>query len=197
MVRIYSLLVMLIALALPAHAESSPKQVVKTVSDVVLSEILANKSKLDADPTFLLGLVENKMIPIIDQKRMAMLALGKNWKKISKTQQSDFIDGFKRLLVKTYAGAFKAYTGQDVTYGKTKFNKSGSKAIVNSQIHMPGSTPIQLQYRLYQPEPGQWKVYDANIAGLGLLKTYRVQFSEQIQRDGIEKTIAQLKSVQL
>lgn len=197
MVRISSILAMLIALALPAHAESSPKEVVKSVSDVVLSSILANKAKLDADPSFLMGLVENKMIPIIDQQRMAKLALGKNWKKISKTQQGEFIDGFKRLLVKTYAGAFKAYTGQDVTYGKTKFNKSGSKAIVNSQIHMPGSTPIQLQYRLYQPEPGQWKVYDANIAGLGLLKTYRVQFSEQIQRDGIDKTIAQLKSVQL
>ena len=81
---------------MPAQAESNPKQVVKSVSDVVLAEILANKAKLDNDPGFLMGLVENKMIPIIDQQRMAKLALGKNWKKISKQQQQDFIDGFKR-----------------------------------------------------------------------------------------------------
>lgn len=195
--RLFSLISLLFALALPAQADANPQDVVKSVADVVLADILANKSKLDTDPNYLMNLVETRMLPIVDQQRMAKLALGKNWKKISEKQQQDFIEGFKRLLVKTYAGAFRAYTGQDVTYGETKFNKKGTKAIVNSDIHQAGSSPIRLQYRLYQPNPGEWKVYDANIAGLGLLKTYRVQFAEQIQRDGIDKTIEQLLAVQL
>ena len=75
--------------------------------------------------------------------------------------------------------------------------KSGDKAIVSSDIHVAGGSPVNLQYRLYQPKPGQWLVYDATIAGLGLIRTYRAQFNDQIQRDGIDKTIAQLQSVQL
>lgn len=195
--RLISLFTLLLAIALPTHAQSNPKDVVKSVSDVVLQEILANKDKLDQGPSFLLGLVETHMLPIIDQQRMAKMALGKHWKTINEKQQQNFIEGFKRLMIKTYAGAFKAYTGQDVTYSKTKFNKTKSKAIVSSAIHMAGGSPVNLQYRLYQNKKGQWLVYDANLAGLGVLKTYRMQFAEQIQRDGIEKTIEQLLALEL
>lgn len=198
MFRIFSIFSLLVALVLPAQAQQAhPQEVVKSVSDVVLAEILANKAKLEAGPEFLLELVETRMLPIIDQERMSQLALGKHWKSINDQQRADFSEGFKRLLIKTYAGAFKAYTGQDVTYGETRFNKSGDKAIVSSDIHVAGGSPVNLQYRLYQPKPGQWLVYDATIAGLGLVRTYRAQFDDQIQRDGIDKTIAQLQSVDL
>lgn len=196
--RLLTLFSLLITLALPAQAQSSnPKELVKSVSDVVLKEILDNKEKLDQGPAFLLNLVETHMLPIIDQERMAKMALGKHWKAIDKEQQQNFIEGFKRLMIKTYAGAFKAYTGQEVTYGETKFNKTGSKAIVSSAIQMAGGSPINLQYRLYQNKKGDWMVYDANLAGLGVLKTYRMQFAEQIQKDGIEKTIEQLLALEL
>ncbi|MFT5592189.1 MAG: phospholipid transport system substrate-binding protein [Oceanicoccus sp.] len=198
MFRLFSVLSLMLALMLPVQAgEPNPQVMVKAVSDVVLSEILANKEQLDKGPEFLLNLVETRMLPIIDQKRMSQLALGKYWQEINDKQRADFAEGFKRLLIKTYAGAFKAYTGQDVTYGETRFNKSGDKAIVSSDIHVAGGSPVNLQYRLYQPKPGQWLVYDATIAGLGLIRTYRAQFSDQIARDGIDKTIAQLQSVQL
>ncbi len=198
MFRLVSILGLMWALVMPAQAEqANPKDVVKAVSDVVLAEILANKEKLDQGPEFLLQLVETRMLPIIDQELMSKLALGKHWGEIDVQQRKSFTEGFKRLLIKTYAGAFKAYTGQDVTYGETRFNKAGDKAIVNSDIHVAGGSPVNLQYRLYQPEAGKWMVYDATIAGLGLIRTYRAQFNEQIEREGIEKTIAQLQSVQL
>lgn len=196
--RLLTVFSLLLALALPSQAQSThPKDLVKSVSDVVLKEILANKDKLDQGPSFLLSLVETHMLPIIDQERMAKMALGKHWGSINEQQQKNFIEGFKRLMIKTYAGAFKAYTGQEVTYGETKFNKTGSKAIVSSAIQMAGGSPVNLQYRLYQNNDGKWMVYDANLAGLGVLKTYRMQFAEQIQKDGIDKTIENLLALEL
>lgn len=196
--RLLTVFSLLLALALPSQAQSThPKDLVKSVSDVVLKEILANKDKLDQGPSFLLSLVETHMLPIIDQERMAKMALGKHWGTINEQQQKNFIEGFKRLMIKTYAGAFKAYTGQEVTYGETKFNKTGSKAIVSSAIQMAGGSPVNLQYRLYQNNDGKWMVYDANLAGLGVLKTYRMQFAEQIQKDGIDKTIENLLALEL
>ncbi|MEY8205392.1 MAG: ABC transporter substrate-binding protein [Bermanella sp.] len=196
--RCLSVLSLLLALVMPAQAQTADPQVlVKAVSDKVLSTILANKEQVKTGPTFLANLIESQIIPIIDQPRMAKYALGKHWKTISDQQKADFTTGFKRLLIKTYSGAFKAYTGQDVTYSATKFNKKKDKAIVTSDIHLAGGSPIRLKYRLYLSKQGGWLVYDANIAGLGLLKTYRAQFSEQIQSDGIENTIAKLNAVQL
>jgi phospholipid transport system substrate-binding protein len=198
MLRIISTLSLLVALVLPAQAEQvDPKILVKGVSDKVLTTILSNKDKVAAGPEFLANIIETQMIPIIDQSRMAQYTLGKYWSEITEQQKVDFTAGFKRLLINTYSGAFKAYTGQDVTYSDTKFNKESDKAIVTSDIHMAGGSPIRLKYRLYLSKDGQWLVYDANIAGLGLLKTYRAQFSDQIQRDGIANTIAKLNAVAL
>lgn len=196
--KLLSVLALVFAFAMPTQSlEADPKVVVKAVADKVLSEILANKDKLNEGPDFLLNLIETHMLPIIDQERMAKMALKSHWKTIDKQQQQNFIEGFKRLMIKTYAGAFKAYTGQKVSYSDTKFNKSGSKAIVSSAIHMAGGSLVNLQYRMYKAKSGKWMVYDANLAGLGVLKTYRVQFNEQIQKDGIQKTIDQLLAVQL
>ncbi|WP_396587970.1 phospholipid-binding protein MlaC [Bermanella sp. R86510] len=191
-------LALLLSFSLPVVAnDDAPQKIVKEVADVVLREILENKEKLEQGPEFLLMLVEEQMMPIIDDRLMSRLALGDNWEKIDAEQQDQFIEGFKRLLVKTYAGAFKAYTGQDVTYGDTRYNSSKSKAIVNSQIEMSSGSPVRLQYRLYKNKDGEWLVYDANIAGLSLIKTYRIQFAEQIEKEGVEQTISKLNSVQL
>jgi len=197
MFRFLTVLSLIWLMMMPAQAETNPKDVVKSVSDVVLAKILANKAELDKGPEFLLNLVEEHMLPIIDQERMSQLALGKHWESISSEQKSAFTEGFKRLLIKTYAGAFKAYTGQYVTYGDVRFNKSQDKAIVSSDIHVAGGAPVNLQYRLYQKTETQWLVYDATIAGLGLVRTYRAQFSDQIAKDGVDGMIAQLKSVEL
>jgi len=197
MFRFLTVLSLIWLMMMPAQAETNPKDVVKSVSDVVLAKILANKAELDKGPEFLLNLVEEHMLPIIDQERMSQLALGKHWESISSEQKSAFTEGFKRLLIKTYAGAFKAYTGRDVTYGDVRFNKSQDKAIVSSDIHVAGGAPVNLQYRLYQKTETQWLVYDATIAGLGLVRTYRAQFSDQIAKDGVDGMIAQLKSVEL
>jgi len=198
MARLLAVLTLLAAFIMPAQAQQDdPQALVRGISDVVLAEILANKAKLASSPEFLPGLIETHIIPIIDQKRMAKMAVGKHWKKFSKEQKTEFVSGFKKLLIKTYAGAFKAYTGQDVTYGDTKFKKSKrgvNTAKVKSDIHLAGGSPVRLIYSMYKSKQDKWLVYDANIAGLGLVKTYRAQFSEQIQRDGIEKTIARLST---
>lgn len=196
MARLLTVLALLGAFIMPVQAQQDdPQKLVKSISDAVLAEILVNKDKLDSAPDFLPNLVEAHIIPIIDQQRMAKMAVGKHWKSFSNEQKAEFVSGFKKLLIKTYAGAFKAYTGQDVTYGETKFKKSKkgvNTAKVKSDIHLAGGSPVRLIYSMYKSKKDKWLVYDANIAGLGLVKTYRAQFSEQIQRDGIEKTIASL-----
>ncbi len=56
-------------------------------------------------------LVENYILPAIDQQKIAKLALGKHWKKATREQKIAFIETFRDLQVRTYTGAFKAFYG--------------------------------------------------------------------------------------
>ena len=174
-----------------------PQALIKTAADQLLSEILSNKEKVDSDTGYLANLIEKNLIPVVDQQYMAKLAMGKSWKQANDQQKQDFMEGFRKLLIKTYAGAFRAYNGQEVTYGETRFSKDKRKAKVMSAIVQPGGKSIDIEYRLLKGTTGDWKVVDAKVAGLALLKTYRTQFAEQFQRDGLDKTIAELKSTEL
>lgn len=190
------LTVLTLLFSLNSFAGDAPDVIVKTAADKLLGQILANKGKVDTDSQYVATLVESNLIGIVDQERMAKLALGKYWKDASDAQKAAFITGFKRLLIKTYAGAFKAYNGQPITYSATRYNETKDKAIVETQIQQPGGQNIELQYRM-SLNNGEWKVFDAVVAGLGLVQTYRTQFAEQIQRDGLDATIKALNATPL
>ena len=74
-----------------------------------------------------------------------------------------------------------------------KFNSAGDKAIVRSEIVAAGGPPIVGDYRL-RFSNGQWKAYDAVIEGVGLLKSYRSQFTDEIRQKGIDGTISSMPS---
>jgi ABC-type transporter MlaC component len=138
-------------------------------------------------------LVESYILPAIDQQRIAKLALGKHWKKASKGQKIAFIETFRDLQVRTYTGAFKAFNGQEFEFKAAKFNKSGKKAIVKGHMTQPSGQRIPIDFKLYVNKQQEWKIYDAVIAGLGMVKTYRQQLSEQLQRKSLDEIITGMR----
>lgn len=138
-------------------------------------------------------LVENFILPAIDQQKIAKLALGKHWKKASKGQKLAFIETFRDLQIRTYTGAFKAFNGQEFEFKAAKFNKSGKKAIVKGHMIQPNGQRIPIDFKLYVNKQQEWKIYDAVIAGLGMVKTYRQQLSEQLQRKSLDEIITGMR----
>lgn len=138
-------------------------------------------------------LVESYILPAIDQKKIAKLALGKHWKKASKGQKIAFIETFRDLQIRTYTGAFKAFDGQEFEFKAAKFNKSGKKAIVKGHMIQPSGQRIPIDFKLYVNKQQDWKIYDAVIAGLGMVKTYRQQLSEQLQRKSLDEIITSMR----
>ena len=69
----------------------------------------------DADPGRVIALVDTKIIPNVDFARMTAAAIGRPWKQATAAQQERLQDGFKLLLVRTYAGALTHLKDQAVT----------------------------------------------------------------------------------
>jgi ABC-type transporter MlaC component len=171
---------------------ANPTQTVEHATHSVITQL----QKIPADQrnaTDVQRLVESYILPAIDQQRIAKLALGKHWKKASKGQKIAFIETFRDLQIRTYTGAFKAFDGQQFEFKDAKFNKSGKKAIVKGHMIQPSGQRIPIDFKLYVNKQQNWKIYDAVIAGLGMVKTYRQQLSAQLQRKSLDEIITSMR----
>jgi phospholipid transport system substrate-binding protein len=82
--------------------EQSPDALVQQVTDDVLNIVRQDKDIQSGDTAKALKLVETKVLPYFDFRRMTALAVGRNWSKATPEQQQRLAEEFKNLLVRTY-----------------------------------------------------------------------------------------------
>jgi ABC-type transporter MlaC component len=56
----------------------------------------------------------------------------------------------------------------------------------------PNGQSISIDFKLYVNKQQEWKIYDAVIAGLGMVTTYRQQLSAQLQNKSLDEIIASM-----
>ncbi|CCK74519.1 MAG: ABC transporter substrate-binding protein [Oleispira antarctica] len=173
-----------------AHS-ADPTQTVEQATSAVISELKKIPAE-ERNSNEVQRLVESYILPAIDQQRIAKLALGKHWRKATKEQRIAFIETFRDLQVRTYTGAFKAFDGQKFEFEAARFNKSGSKSIVKGHMIQPNGQRIPIDFKLYVNKQQDWKIYDAVIAGLGMVRTYRQQLSQELQSKSLDDIIANM-----
>ncbi|MFC3680525.1 MlaC/ttg2D family ABC transporter substrate-binding protein [Bacterioplanoides pacificum] len=175
-----------------AYAQQ-PREVVEQATQGVITELqkLAPEDRTDEQ---IRRLVMNYIVPAIDQEKIAKGALGKHWRRANAEQQATFIQRFRELQIRTYAGAFKAFNGEQFTFEETKFNRKGNRALVKGKLIQSNGSNVPIDFRLYlNKKTNQWRVYDAVVAGLGMVKTYRQQLSERLQSISIAELLTELQ----
>lgn len=110
-----------------------------------------------------------------DYTVLARLTLGRNWQKLSPTQQNEFIALYRALLEKVYMDRILSYSDEKVEYVK-EISLSENKSEVQTRV-ITATTAIPIDYRLYNRD-GLWKVYDVIIEGVSMVKNYRTQFDD-------------------
>ncbi len=113
--------------------------------------------------------------------RMAMLSLGRGWKRLTAEERREFTALFRRLLVKSYIPTIDKYSGQKVVFTRTLVH--GNRAEVRSKIVSPDrETPIFYKMRL--EKNGKWLIYDVIIENVSLVRNYRSQFAPLMKKRG-------------
>jgi phospholipid transport system substrate-binding protein len=174
-------------------ADEAPDAMIKRLSDEVLDAIKADKSIKAGDITKILALVDSKVMPNVDFKRMTAAAVGPAWRKATPEQQKRLQDEFKILLIRTYSGALAQVNDQTVSLKPQRSSPEDTDVVVRTEVRGRGD-PIQLDYRL-EKTPGQgagWKIYNLNVLGVWLVETYRNQFAQEINSKGVDGLIAAL-----
>ncbi|MFL0808695.1 MAG: ABC transporter substrate-binding protein [Oceanobacter sp.] len=164
-----------------AEEAKTPADVVHSATNELISELnkMTPEQRTDNEVR---RLVMTYIVPAIDQEKIAKSALGKYWRLAKPTQRQSFIDRFRELQIRTYSGAFKAFSGEELSFEKPRLNDKGNKALVKGKLIQTNGNVIPIDFRLFQSKKDhQWRVYDAVVSGLSMVKTYREQMTERLQ----------------
>ncbi|MEA3638790.1 MAG: ABC transporter substrate-binding protein [Lamprobacter sp.] len=190
------LIVGILLLTCPLHsigAEPSATQLVERTADKMLSTLEHRRAEVERKPQLINELVDSILAPHFDFEQMTRLAVGRDWRNASPEQQQQLTDGFRNLLVRTYARSIMKYSGQDIVYESARPGTRSGTLVVPTEVRDPGSAPIPIDY--YLLERGRsWQVYDVVIDGVSMISNYRSQFRSTIATSGIDGLIEQLRA---
>lgn len=173
--------------------DEAPDAMIKRLSNEVLEIIKADKALQSGNVARIVEVVDSKIMPSVNFRRMTASATGPAWRKATPEQQARLQAEFKTLLVRTYAGALTHVNDKQIVMKPMRARPQDTEVVVRSEVRGSGE-PIQLEYRM-EKTPGQgfgWKVYDLNVMGVWLVDTYRSQFAQEINAKGLDGLIASL-----
>ena len=166
-----------------ASAEAVLKQNLEAVFAVLQKEGLTQEAKNKE--------VVDLVSPMFDFPLMAKLTLGrKYWSGLTDEQQERFTRLFVHRLRTSYLDRLTLYTDEKVVYEAPVEN--------NRKVQIPTyvvskDKKISILYKFYGSEAG-WKIYDLEIQGVSIIRSYRAQFDQILQTGTFEDLLAKMEN---
>ena len=172
---------------------SNPDTLIKGMVENVVASIKQHKlNQGQGQIKKIAELIDDKIMPYADLETTTKMVMGPHWAKSTPEQRSLIMKEFKHLLIATYAGALSKVNDQKINYKPLRILPNDTKVIVKSTIVDQGDTK-SLDYRLHKVG-NEWKIYDLNVLGIGLVASYRTDFNEQANKNGIDGLIKFLQA---
>jgi phospholipid transport system substrate-binding protein len=185
-------LVLSFLLAAPALAqELAPDELVRKVTADVLDAIKSDKQLQAGDRKKALALAEQKILPHVDFRESARLAVGKSWSRATPEQQDQLVNEFRSMLVRIYSNAIDVYRGQTMRVQPVRLAPGATDVTVRNQFLRSGQPPVPVDYAM-KKTPGGWMIYDITVDGVSLVLTYRDEFDQIIRVSGVDGLIKRL-----
>jgi phospholipid transport system substrate-binding protein len=170
-----------------AEAATDPREIIEaTVVDVIA--ILADEqATIDAKRDSL----EEIAYARFDFRTMSRLVLARNWKRLSKEQQQEFVDEFTLYLAHDYGGRLQRYEQEQVDVVGERAEPRGDVTI-RTQIVGGENDGALVDYRM-RNRKDEWRIIDVVIEGISLVANFRDQFREVMGNEGPEKLLEKLR----
>jgi phospholipid transport system substrate-binding protein len=116
--------------------------------------------------------------------------LGKKyWPDLSPEQRERFTELFVERLRQSYLNKLTAYKDEKIIYESPVTIKK--KAHVPTQLISKGKK-ISMLYKLYSSN-NRWKIYDVEIEGVSIIRSYRSQFKEILQKGTFDDLLQKME----
>ena len=178
-----------------AQAESigSPVELLERTSQQVIKILQDDHELLQKEPDRVYKIIDEYILPHLDEITMAKLALGKHWRKATNQQKQDFVVEFKNLLIRTYGKSLVEFSDQKIIFSPMRLAAGTMKTSVRAEVIQPGGPSIPMAYRV-RVKNNAWKVYDIKIDGISLVTSYRGTFAQEIRKSGMDGLLEYMRS---
>ena len=177
---------LLLSQVVTADDKSVAEEFIKSKLDAVFSVL----QKKDLSQQAKNSEVEKIVTPMFDFELMGKLSLGKKyWPDLSPEQREKFTELFIERLRQSYLDKLKAYSDEKIIYE--------SPVAVKKKVHVPTQLiskgkKISMLYKLYSSN-NSWKIYDVEIEGVSIIRSYRSQFNEILQKGTFDDLLQKMQ----
>jgi phospholipid transport system substrate-binding protein len=169
-----------------------PDEMTRRTVDDVLVLLQKNNAVYKSDRSKFFSMVDKKLLPYFDFRKMSQLVLGKNWRTATDAQKEAFVADFKDLLVRTYAVAMLKFTDQKMVYLPYTGKPSDRTVVVKLKIKQSGGAGDIPVYTTFYNGKNGWKVIDITIEGISMVTNYRNVYNQTIREQGLDALIKSL-----
>mgnify|MGYP001191499604 CR=1 FL=1 len=180
----------LVATATAQAQTEGPDALVDRLSQQILEAVRADPAIRAGDVQRIMALVDAKLMPHVDFRRMTASAVGRHWRAATPEQRERLQAEFKTLLVRTYSGALAQVQDQTIVLRPLRAAPGATDVVVQTEVRSRGD-PIQLDYRLERVGE-RWLIYDVNVLGVWLVQQYRTSFGQEIAQHGLDGLIQRM-----
>jgi phospholipid transport system substrate-binding protein len=140
---------------------------------------------------------KNKVIeitnPVFSFSLMAKLSLGKvHWSQFNAKQKAEFIDLYTKLFQNFYIEKLDFFSNETVVFQPATIVQK-KKVQIQSALISKG-TQYSMLYKMFKTRDS-WKIYDLEIEGVSLLRSYRSQYHHFLKKGGIEGLLAKMREI--
>lgn len=187
--RLAAGLLLALSVAVPAVAQDlTPEELVRKITADVLETVKRDSSLQKGDRARALALAEEKILPKVDFREAARLAVGRPWNSASAAQRDRLVAEFRTMLVRLYTNSIDAYRGQTMRVQPVRMAPDATEVTVRNLFLSPGTEPVPVDYAM-RKGPSGWMIYDVTVGGVSLVLTYRSQFEGIVRNGGVDALI--------
>ena len=163
-------------------AEDFLKSKLEAVFAVLQNEKLAQQAKSEE--------IVEIVSPMFDFALMAKLTLGKKyWPGLTEENKEKFTELFIKKLRTSYLSKLTLYSDEKVIYEPPVQDKN--KVRISTYL-ISKDNKISMLYKFYNSK-NSWKIYDVEIQGVSIIRSYRSQFYQILQNGTIDELLLKLE----
>jgi len=172
-----------------ADEVSEIKEMTKEKVDLVIKTLKDSSLSKEAKKESILKTIDG----FFDFYRMAKYSLGKkHWKSLSKSGRKEFSKLFVERLKLSYLDKLDLYTDEEVVVDEAKQKKKNRVEVLTHLVSKDNK--MEMKYKLIKDKKKGWLVYDVEVLGVSIVKTYRSQFKGYLKKNSMKDLMNRLRS---
>jgi phospholipid transport system substrate-binding protein len=186
------ILIICLCVVVSSFADVSPHSIPQDIVEnfhATLLDIMQNSTTMEYQERFetLTEIIPNTFnIPVISQ-----VILGRYWKELTETQQSEFIALYEELITATYADRFDGFNNE-VFSTNTVEQLNRGRLLVKTELNKINGEIISLDY-LMSKSNDKWMVISVIADGANDISIKRGEYSDVIKNDGYDALLIKIQ----